>query len=55
MALIINELQIWQYQTPVVSIGIDSDFDNWQYQTPDEEKDESYSTPPIIRRRAMEF
>jgi hypothetical protein len=52
----INELNTWQYETPVVSIGVDGEFDNWQYETPVEDIDES-ATPTTVtaRRRVFEF
>ncbi len=49
----INELNVWQNQTPVVSIGTDNEFDNWQYQTPVEDIDESAGGN--LRRRVFEF
>jgi len=52
----INELNTWQNQTPVVSIGTDNEFDVWQYQTPVEDIDESASAVvTTVRRRVFEF
>lgn len=52
----INELNTWQYETPVVSIGVDGEFNDWQYETPVEDIDESASSVVVTtRRRVFEF
>jgi len=49
----VNELVVWQNETPVVSANSSGEFDVWQNETPVEDRDEGVTTIP--RRRAFEF
>jgi len=50
-----NDLDVWQYQVPVITANADGDFDVWYLNVPVEDRDVARTTNTTQRRRAFEF
>jgi hypothetical protein len=53
MAVYVNEMAVWQLDTPVVAIAGDGDFDIWQLDTPVVDFDESNPSGQPRRRPSV--
>jgi hypothetical protein len=49
-----NEILVWQYEVPVVSLTPTGEFDVWLDEVPVEDIDEGFG-PVTVRRRAFIF
>lgn len=50
----VNEIVVWQLETPVIAIATDGDFNIWQIETPVVDFDES-NPSSLPRRRPSVF
>jgi len=53
MATFVNEFNVWQFDTPVVSLNNNGEFDFWQNDTPVVDFDESNPSGLPRRRPAI--
>jgi len=53
MATSVNELNVWENETPVVNMQTDGEFNVWENETPVEDVDEFIAAPVVGGRRRI--